>query len=57
VYGAGVFSDNPASLRVLEKLGFRLTGKKEQYFSMARLTKAESLLLERPALSENITAL
>ena len=46
---AGVFSDNPASVRVLEKLGFRLTGKKEQYFSMARLKKAESVLLERPA--------
>ncbi len=49
VLRAGVFSDNPASLRVLEKLGFELTGKKEVYFSMARLKKAESLLLERPA--------
>lgn len=46
-FKAGVFSDNPASLRVLEKLGFKLTGEKEQYFSMARLKKAESLLLER----------
>lgn len=46
---AGVFSDNPASLRVLEKLGFRPTGKTEHYFSMARLKKAESVLLERPA--------
>ena len=46
---AGVFSDNPASLRVLEKLGFKPTGKTENYFSMARLKKAESILLERPA--------
>jgi len=46
---AGVFSDNPASLRVLEKLGFKPTGKTEKYFSMARLRKAESILLERPA--------
>jgi len=47
VYKAGVFSDNPASLRVLEKLGFRATGKKEKHFSMARLEKTESVLLER----------
>ena len=49
---AGVFSDNPASLRVLEKLGFKPTGKTEAYFSMARLKKAESVLLERPASTE-----
>ncbi|MGH6924387.1 MAG: GNAT family N-acetyltransferase [Propylenella sp.] len=29
VVGAGVFLDNPASRRVLEKLGFRQTGRKE----------------------------
>jgi len=40
---AGVFADNPASIRVLEKLGFKLTGKSEPYFSNARLKKAESL--------------
>ena len=49
---AGVFSDNPASLRVLEKLGFKPTGKTEHHFSMARLKKAESVLLERPASPE-----
>lgn len=40
---AGVFSDNPASLRVLQKLGFELTGSSEMYFSMGRLEKAHSL--------------
>jgi len=42
---AGVFSDNPASLRVLEKLGFKLTGEDEMFFSMARMEKAQSLSL------------
>ena len=42
---AGVFSDNPASLRVLEKLGFEFTGEDEMYFSMARLEKARSINL------------
>ena len=42
---AGVFADNPASLRVLEKLGFKLTGEDEMYFSMGRLEKARSLTL------------
>ena len=44
---AGVFADNPASLRVLEKLGFEPTGKTNMYFSTARMKKAESVLLER----------
>lgn len=39
---AGVFTDNPASMRVLEKLGFEKHGKPEPYFSMARLQKAPS---------------
>lgn len=39
---AGVFTDNPSSARVLEKLGFERTGLPDQYFSMARLKKAES---------------
>lgn len=39
---AGVFTDNPSSARVLEKLGFKKTGDPEYYFSMARLKKAES---------------
>ena len=40
---AGAFADNPASLRVLEKLGFKQTGKTEMYFSMGRMEKALSL--------------
>jgi len=40
---AGAFTDNPASIRVLEKLGFVQTGKSEPYFSIARLKKAKSL--------------
>lgn len=42
---AGVFSDNPASIRVLQKLGFELTGEEEMYFSMSRMKKARSLSL------------
>ena len=39
---AGVFADNPASLRVLQKLGFKTTGEEEMYFSMGRLKKVRS---------------
>lgn len=46
-FKAGVFADNPASQRVLEKLGFKRTGEIEQYFSMARMAKAESLIFEK----------
>ena len=42
---AGVFADNPASLRVLEKLGFKTTGSEEMYFSIARMEKARSVIL------------
>ncbi len=42
---AGVFSDNPASLRVLEKLGFEISGPSNTYFSMARMENAESINL------------
>ena len=42
---AGAFTDNPASLRVLQKLGFKPTGKTEMYFSMARMEKARSVNL------------
>ena len=42
---AGVFADNPASLRVLEKLGFEKSGPVEPSFSMARLEKAPSISL------------
>ncbi|WP_162143734.1 GNAT family N-acetyltransferase [Hellea balneolensis] len=40
---AGAFADNPASLRVLEKLGFKPTGEEEMYFSMGRMKKARSI--------------
>lgn len=39
---AGVFTDNPGSARVLEKLGFKRSGEPEYYFSMGRLKKALS---------------
>ena len=39
---AGVFTDNPGSIRVLEKLGFECRGYPEHYFSMGRLKKALS---------------
>ena len=39
---AGVFTDNPGSARVLEKLGFKKSGEPNYYFSMARLEKAKS---------------
>lgn len=39
---AGVFTDNPGSMRVLEKLGFERRGDANYYFSMARLKKAKS---------------
>jgi len=39
---AGVFTDNPGSARVLEKLGFERNGVPDFHFSMARLSKAES---------------
>lgn len=40
---AGVFADNPASLRVLQKLGFEQQGPIDMFFSMARLEKAPSI--------------
>lgn len=40
---AGVFFDNRASIRVLEKLGFEVTGESDPYFSIARLQKARSI--------------
>ncbi|WP_427451440.1 GNAT family N-acetyltransferase [Litorimonas sp. WD9-15] len=39
---AGVFTDNPGSQRVLEKLGFQKDGATDMFFSMARLKKAPS---------------
>lgn len=43
---AGVFADNPASMRVLTKLGFKNTGSDGDYFSMARLKHMESIGFE-----------
>lgn len=48
---AGVFTDNPGSMRVLEKLGFKKDGKPGLYFSMARLAKAPSQSFIRQAVS------
>jgi RimJ/RimL family protein N-acetyltransferase len=48
-FKAGAFADNPASHRVLEKMGFTRTGQSENYFSMARLKKAQSFQFERKA--------
>ena len=44
---AGVFADNPASMNVLRKIGFKQTGSEGPYFSMARLSHMESLSFER----------
>lgn len=46
---AGHYDDNPASGRVLEKLGFGYTGKAEHLFAMARMGKARSLDMVREA--------
>ena len=48
---ASVFTDNLASMRVLEKLGFVKAGEPTPYFSMARLCKAPSQSFFRPATS------
>lgn len=49
---AGVFVDNPASLRLLRKLGFTAARSHEQWFSMGRMEKAQgvTLTLEMPPL-------
>ena len=51
---AGVFADNPASLRVLDKLGFEQDGPMDLFFSMARLEKAPSISLVLDLTQENI---
>ena len=54
---AGVFTDNPASIKVLEKLGFEHMGASDPYFSIARLKTAESLdmrLTLKPCAQESI---
>jgi len=49
---AGVFADNPASMSVLHKLGFRKVGSDGDYFSMARLKHMESIGFERIVTSQ-----
>jgi RimJ/RimL family protein N-acetyltransferase len=44
------YADNPASGRVLEKVGFRYNGERKEGFSLARGDTAPSLLMERKAL-------
>ena len=46
---AGHYDDNPASGRVLEKLGFGYTGKAEHLFAMARMARVTSLNMVREA--------
>lgn len=48
---AGVFIDNPASLRLLRKLGFTAAHTHQQWFSMGRMEKAKgvTLTLELPS--------
>ncbi|NNE58838.1 MAG: GNAT family N-acetyltransferase [Hellea sp.] len=43
---AGVFADNPASMRVLRSLGFKNIGSEGDFFSMARLGHMESIGFE-----------
>ena len=42
---AGVFADNPKSLRLLRKLGFTAAQSYEAWFSMARMEKARGVTL------------
>lgn len=42
---AGVFIDNPASLRLLNKLGFTAARTHEEWFSMGRMEKAKGVTL------------
>ena len=44
---AGHFSDNPASGRVLEKLGFAYTGDVRETFSIGRMAKADNRVMAR----------
>ena len=46
------FADNPASGRVLEKIGFTYSGEREMGFSLARGEAAPSLPMERKALRQ-----
>jgi RimJ/RimL family protein N-acetyltransferase len=46
------YTDNPASGRVLEKIGFAYSGERQPSFSLARGGVAPSLPMERKALRE-----
>jgi RimJ/RimL family protein N-acetyltransferase len=46
---AGHYVDNPASRRVLEKIGFEPTGETREQFSLGRMAKAPSRRMARPA--------
>ena len=53
---ASYFSDNPASGRVLEKLGFKPTGLRAPRYSCARGGETEAVLLRKwlvPAATDN----
>lgn len=54
---AGVFADNPASMKVLSKLGFKNTGSEGPYFSMARLQHMESIGFERCVVAQTANCL
>ena len=44
-FNASHFDDNPASGKVLKKLGFTYTGTAEKHFSIARMSHANSLAM------------
>ncbi len=48
---AGHYTDNPASGRVLEKLGFSPTGEAPEQFSLGRMAKAPCRRMVRPGAS------
>ncbi len=50
---AGHFTDNPASGRVLQKIGFRPLGRCEQRYSAGRSQHVPSLLFELPLANES----
>ena len=52
---ADVFADNPACLRVMEKLGFEKQGQVELSFSMARLEQTPSINLSLELTGERLS--
>lgn len=49
---SGHFTDNPASGRVLRKIGFRPLGRVEQRYSAARRSEVSCALYERPLVAD-----